>query len=157
MLEKKYYDGMQIHDVLCECLDDYDTILTILEKFASLPSADVPDKNVGDLIRRADAVDVVDAIWATTGDVNVAKAWDQIKDLPSAEPHWIPVTEQTLPRHNSIVVVCGNKGTWDYGTYRGHTTSNINLWNWKKNTLKEVHWWMYKEDALPKPWKGGVE
>lgn len=39
MLEKKYYDGMQIHDVLCECLDDYDTILTILEKFASLPSA----------------------------------------------------------------------------------------------------------------------
>lgn len=39
MLEKKYYDGMQIHDVLYECLDDYDTILTILEKFASLPSA----------------------------------------------------------------------------------------------------------------------
>jgi len=44
MLEKKYYDGMQIHDVLCECLDDYDTILTILEKFASLPSATKADR-----------------------------------------------------------------------------------------------------------------
>lgn len=42
MLEKKYYDGMQIHDVICECIDDYDTIMAIMEKFASLPSVE-PD------------------------------------------------------------------------------------------------------------------
>lgn len=75
----------------------------------------------------------------------------KIKALPSAEPKWIPVTEQTLPKRNSVVVVCGKKGTWDFGTYRGHTTTNINFWNWKKNTLKEVYWWMYKEDALADP------
>ena len=40
-LIKKYYDGMQVHDILCECLDDYDTILTILEKFADTPTIEV--------------------------------------------------------------------------------------------------------------------
>lgn len=66
---------------------------------------------------------------------------------------WIPVTPDTMPEENKVVVVCGEKGTWDYGTYRGHLNS-INNWNWKKNTVKTVYWWMYKEDALPMPWKG---
>ena len=69
------------------------------------------------------------------------------------EPHWIPVTEDTLPEENRVVVVCGDKGTWDFGTYRGHD-DNINFWHWKKNTYKRVYWWMYKEDALPEPYKG---
>lgn len=76
-----------------------------------------------------------------------------INNLPSAY-QWIPVTEQTLPNHGGEVVVCGEKGTWDFGTYRGLASTNINFWNWKNNTVKEVHWWMYKEDALPMPWKG---
>ena len=101
-----------------------------------------------EMISRRAALKALEFTWAGKA------AFDAIKELPSAEPRWIPVTEQTLPRDNSVVVVYGNKGTWDYGTYRGHTPSNINLWNWKKNTLREVHWWMYKEDALPKPWKG---
>ena len=70
------------------------------------------------------------------------------------EPHWIPVTEDTLPKKNRVVVVCGEKGTWDYGMYRGHTPSDIHLWEWKRRTLKRVYWWMYKEDALPEPYKG---
>ena len=78
----------------------------------------------------------------------------RIRRLPSAQ-QWIPVTEHTLPNHNSVVVVCGEKGTWDFGTYRGLASTNIFFWNWKKNTVKEVHWWMYKEDALPMPWEGG--
>lgn len=73
-----------------------------------------------------------------------------------AEPHWIPVTEKTLPDKNRVVVVCGEKGTWDYGTYRGHG-DNIHFWHWKKNTFKRVYWWMYKEDALPEPFKGVTE
>ena len=93
-----------------------------------------------------------------------------IETVPSAQPsssacwgcncpkmsaqQWIPVTEHTLPNHNSVVVVCGEKGTWDFGTYRGLASTNIFFWNWKKNTVKEVHWWMYKEDALPMPWEG---
>ena len=53
-----------------------------------------------DLISRQAAIDVADAVWSVTGDKNVAKVWDQIKDLPSAQPErktgkWIynsPVT-----------------------------------------------------------------
>ena len=75
-----------------------------------------------------------------------------------AEPHWIPVTKDTLPQLNKVVVVCGDKGTWDVGRYRGYSEitghENINLWNWKNNTLKSVYWWMYKEDALPEPTRG---
>ena len=39
-----------------------------------------------DLISRQAAIDVADAVWSVTGDKNVAKVWDQIKDLPSAQP-----------------------------------------------------------------------
>ena len=40
---------------------------------------------MNDLISRYAAIEVVGAIWAFTGDVNVAKAWDQINALPSAQ------------------------------------------------------------------------
>ena len=72
------------------------------------------------------------------------------------EPHWIPVTEDTLPEEGRIVVVHGEKGTWDYGKYRGYGT-NIHYWYWKNKTFKKVYWWMYKEDALPEPYKGVTE
>lgn len=79
-----------------------------------------------------------------------------IDTVLNAIPHWIPVTEDILPEENRVVVVCGNKGTWDYGTYRGHG-DNIHFWHWKKNTYKRVYWWMYKEDALPEPYKEVTE
>lgn len=41
---------------------------------------------MSDLISRQAAIEVVDAVWSVTGDKNVAKVWDQIKDLPSAQP-----------------------------------------------------------------------
>ena len=47
---------------------------------------DVPDVNVGDIISRQAAIEVADAIWATTGDKNVAKVWDMLRNLPSAQP-----------------------------------------------------------------------
>lgn len=72
------------------------------------------------------------------------------------EPHWIPVTEDTLPKEGRIVVVCGEKGTWDYGKYRGYGP-NIHYWYWKNKTFKKVYWWMYKEDALPEPTMGVTE
>ena len=78
---------------------------------------------------------------------------DAIHTVLDAIPRWNPVTENTLPKENKVVVVCGEKGTWDYGMYRGHTPGNIHLWEWKQHTLKRVYWWMYKEDALPEPSK----
>lgn len=52
-----------------------------------------------DLISRQAAIEVADAVWSVTGDKNVAKVWDQIKDLPSAQPErkrgrWIVLGEQ---------------------------------------------------------------
>ena len=41
------------------------------------------------LISQQAAIDVADAVWSVTGDKNVAKVWDQIKDLPSAQPEII--------------------------------------------------------------------
>ena len=39
-----------------------------------------------DLISRQAAIDAADAVWSVTGDKNVAKVWDQIKELPSVQP-----------------------------------------------------------------------
>lgn len=72
--------------------------------------------------------------------------------LSLPEQRWIPVTLETLPNPSSVVVVCGKKGTWDYGTYRGWH-GNIHSWKWKENTIKHVYWWMYKTDALPEPYR----
>jgi hypothetical protein len=44
-----------------------------------------------DLISRQAAIDVADAVWSVTGDTNVAKVWDQIKGLPSAQPEIKPI------------------------------------------------------------------
>ena len=44
---------------------------------------------MSDLIERRAAIEVADAVWSVTGDKNVAKVWDQIKDLPSAQPEII--------------------------------------------------------------------
>ena len=38
-----------------------------------------------DLISRQAAIEVADAVGSVTGDKNVAKVWDQLKDLPSAD------------------------------------------------------------------------
>ncbi len=38
-----------------------------------------------DLISKQLAIEVADAVWVVTGDKNVAKVWDQLKDLPTAD------------------------------------------------------------------------
>jgi len=81
---------------------------------------------------------------------------DAIKVVLDALPHWIPVTEDTLPEEGRIVVVYGEKGTWDYGKYRGYGP-DIHYWYWKNKTFKKAYWWMYKEDALPEPYKEVTE
>lgn len=80
---------------------------------------------------------------------------EKINAMLSVTPkkqRWIPVTLETLPNPNSVVVVCGKKGTWDYGTYRGWH-GDIHSWWWKKNSIKHVYWWMYKDDAMSLPFR----
>ena len=42
-------------------------------------------QSTNDYIRKQAAIEVADAVWTVTGDKNVAKVWDQLKDLPSAD------------------------------------------------------------------------
>ena len=76
--------------------------------------------------------------------------------IDALEPQWIPVSQE-LPEDGKVVIAIGKKGTWDVGTYRGFLGDNIHRWQWKKNTIKTVYWWMYKENALPEPYKGDEE
>lgn len=62
------------------------------------------------------AIEVADAVWTVTGDTNVAKVWQQIKDLPTVDP----------VRH----------GKWiDEGYYADHTS--VKAWH-----CSECNWHM---------------
>lgn len=59
-----------------------------------------------DSISRQAAIEVADAVWSVTGDKNVAKVWDQIRNLPAAqpeEPSYDAVKEYCRKRCLSIV------------------------------------------------------
>ena len=65
-----------------------------------------------DLISRQAAIDVADAVWSVTGDKNVAKVWDQIKDLPSAQPEIIRCKDCKYHHYEGDIPYCANI---DYG------------------------------------------
>ena len=79
-----------------------------------------------------------------------------IKQLEAAQPRWISV-EERLPNRKEKVVVIDGKHTWDYGEFSGlgFSDGNPHKWNWKKNTIRNVEWWMPKETALPDALKEG--
>ena len=70
--------------------------------------------------------------------------------------NWISVYER-LPDKGQIVVVTDGKNTWDFGMFKGPVYSIskgeylVDKWEWKKNTIKHVKWWMPKDSALPQP------
>ena len=59
---------------------------------------------------------------------------------------WIDVRER-LPEHGQVVIAIERGKTWDFGQFRGGTSET--RWNWKKNTIKKVDYWMPKDGALP--------
>lgn len=70
--------------------------------------------------------------------------------LPQKEiSGWISV-EERLPSKGQIVIASDGEHTWDVGMYRSFC-GKPSEWNWKKNTLKTVLWWMPKDGALPEP------
>lgn len=60
-----------------------------------------------DLISRQAAIDAADAVWSVTGDKNVAKVWDQLKDLPPAQPEIIRCRECQHWKQGELVDKCG--------------------------------------------------
>ena len=117
---------------------------------------------MNDVISRQAAIDTLEKSrfpGAPYVDTGIQIALREIKALPSAQPEqrWIPVTKDSLPEEGKVVIVKGEKGTWDVGTYRGYGhivgLEDIHRWIWKKNTSKKVYWWMYKDGALPEPYR----
>lgn len=47
MLKKKYYDGIQVHSIITEELNNGELIMQILKRFADAPSADVRENVKG--------------------------------------------------------------------------------------------------------------
>ena len=62
---------------------------------------------------------------------------------------WISVKD-ALPKKNQIVIVSDGEHTWDVRMYKSFCGKPSD-WNWKKNTVKTVLWWMPKDGALPEP------
>ena len=113
---------------------------------------------MNDLISRQAAIDAADAVWSVTGDKNVAKVWDQIKDLPSAQPEqrWIPCSERLPEEYGEFLVTMTEKAkAKDLGfdideTYIRKMQYNSNGWqlprhipSWINEAVKdEVLAWM---------------
>lgn len=102
---------------------------------------------MSDLISRQAAIDVADAVWSVTGDKNVAKVWDQIKDLPSAQLElannspkvgkengaWIPCSER-LPDNRVSVIACYRE--WQQYAKR-YIYSIVIGWYARKHSVRE--------------------
>lgn len=102
-------DGLPATNVACDCC---------AERIRVLPSAQPTQSNTSntleslDCIDRQAAIEVADAIWCVTGDKNVAKVWDQIKGLPSAQPE-------------------RDKGEWIGTEFDGYADGNPVYYEWK--------------------------
>lgn len=84
------------------------------------------------------------------------QVYDKLNRLQLQEPvaspivgDWISVNKRP-PKKNQIVIVSDGEHIWDVGMYKGLCGKPSN-WNWKKNTVKTVLWWMPKDGALPEP------
>ena len=104
-----------------------------------------------DLIDRQDAIDVLSMMQGIVAENGVRKgismAWQQIKDLPTANvieaPGWIPVSER-LPEKGSFALVT------DFGEVEeAYYDSDGHWWQVWGDRLKNVTAWM----PLPKPYR----
>jgi len=98
MLEKKYYDGTQVHRIISEEVKDYETIMKILKRFADEPSARGTNlAEVGtDMISRQAAIDAFLTELTKRERKNLLHTWstvevkyfvvDMLEKLPSAQP-----------------------------------------------------------------------
>ena len=131
---------------------------------------------MNDLISRQAAIDVADAVWSVTGDKNVAKVWDQIKDLPSAQPGediramcgecdawnqyknypqpgWIPWDSGKFPEESGTYTVTAYDGATKRVTYAKYQ-KRLKRW---ELTGARAYWRVLAWMPLPEPYGGDNE
>ena len=109
----------------------------------------------GDTISRKMAIDEVkrlhDVAWANWKETRISANTmiDALKDLPSAQPHWIPCSER-LPNEDEEVLVTSNSGIFiaELSKERDKTIYWFEAVEGK--SLHNVTAWM----PLPKPYGG---
>ena len=103
-----------------------------------------------DLIERQAAIDMLATMQGRCTSkaalIQNSKIWQQIKDLPSAEPQWIPCSEQ-YPEENQICIVTDEtmRNTYEY-RFCKETYDENQGWTYLKHRIIA---WM----PLPKPYK----
>lgn len=104
-------EALRILDTIPTKGDEVDALEMAIEALEQKVDVSTNTPTATDCISRQAAIEVADAVWSVTGDKNVAKVWDQLKDLPSAQPEqrWVPVTER-LPEKNGDYYVTYEKG-----------------------------------------------
>ena len=124
--------------------------------YDALPSAqetheERTETHACDLIDREAAIDVADAVWSVTGDKNVAKVWDQIKNLPSAqpEPQWIPWNSGRFPKESGTYTVTAYDGATKRVTYAKYQ-KRLKRW---ELTGARAYWRVLAWMPLPEPYK----
>lgn len=123
---------------------------------------DVIDTNVGDIIRRQDAIDALEKHEKSKGHNNyafvdiVSECAEIIRDVPSAQPEqqWIPCSER-LPEP----VTPSQRRGW-FITSNQYDSVTITCYEFESSPFKEgwqtdmtILAWM----PLPEPWKGEQE
>lgn len=63
---------------------------------------------------------------------------------------WISVNDE-LPSIGEKVVISDGVHAWDVGQYQGLSYDAPDKWDWRKNAVRTVKWWMPKDKALPEP------
>ena len=109
----------------------------------------VPDTNVGDTIFRQAAIEALSHMCSEDENgitVSRANVDSMLRYLPSAQPHWIPCSEQ-LPDRDGMYLVSGDEEVWIC------QFSNIGFIRGWLNPVSRpvVRAWC----SMPEPYKGG--
>lgn len=117
------------------------------------------DRTTGDCISRKQAIDALDKHIDTFDAIDtnylsgLRTAMSILKEMPSAQPHWIPCSER-LPEEDEDVLVCSEEGDIDIACWMPE--------QWTDEP--HIEWWSgeYRVDAvawmpLPEPYGGDAK
>ena len=101
------------------------------------------------------------ADWARSNEwetpIMLSDHLEEAANALEAGPHWIPSKEH-LPAYGEEVLTLGPNGGLDNGFFIGVASAGRpESWDWKKNSVKTVKYWMPRSALPPMPKNGGTQ